>query len=144
MTAKQFILLLGALVIGLALGKGVKADELDALEAACPPGAEFRIEYRRQLTPRMSRIYVGCRDPETLAKWTYYAELTPQQESQWRSLGSRMMSTSRTWAKPLMLTLPVFSAATTTCDRWYLWADSEGSRAPQMTRSQKIKQGCGP
>lgn len=29
------------------------------------------------------------------------------------------------------------------CDRYWLWAEDEGARAPEMTRARKIEQACG-
>lgn len=143
MTLRQLVLLLGMLLIGLSIGRGVKADELDALEAQCPAGAEFRLMYRRESSPvRISRLYVGCRHPETLMRWTWMAQLDAAQEAQLRSMGSQMLTTSRSWARPKLATMPVFLRALTTCDRYWLWADDEGKRAPQMTRSRKLAQVC--
>lgn len=143
MTISRYLLICaGLLLIGLSIGHGVKADALDWLYAECAPGSEFRVMYRRQATPKMSRLYAGCRDPDSLMETAYYADLTPEQEKQLRGIGSKALSTSRTWSRPPSITIPVMLVAKTPCDRFYLWADSEGARAPQMTRAQKIRQVC--
>lgn len=144
MTIQKYLLICaGALLIGLSIARGVKADALDWLYAECAPGSELRVMYRREATPaRVSRLYVGCHDPDTLVETAYYADLTPAHESQLRTLGSRALSTSRSWSRPALFAVPVFLPAVTRCDRWYLWADDEGARAPAMTRAAKLKVAC--
>lgn len=144
MTVTRYLLILAAaLLCGLSIAKGVKADALDDFYYACPPGGEIRMEYRRSTIPKLSRLYIGCKDPLTLATITYYADLTTAQEAQLRTLGSRSISTARTWSRPASLKIPILYEARTVCDRWFLWADSEGDRAPKMTRAQKLRQACG-
>lgn len=142
MTLQRYLMICASLLlIGLAIGRGVKADALDDFYFACPPGGELRLEFRR-MSPA-SRLYIGCKDPVTLARITYYAPLTAAQEKQLRSFGSRAISTTRTWSRPASISIPILYESRSVCDNWYLWADDEGSRAPKMTRAQKIKQmGC--
>jgi len=139
MTIPRYLLLCASLLlIGLSIGRGVKADALDDFYYACPPGGELRLEFRK-MSPH-SRLYVGCKNPETLATVTYYANLTAVQEKQIRSFGSKAISTTRTWSRPAEITIPILYESRSACDNWYLWATDEGKRAPKMTRAQKLRQ----
>lgn len=126
--------------IGLFLVLIIIALMWAARGEACEPGDEQRIQFRVMPTAQ-DRLYVGCRGADRAPR-TYYADITQDEAAQLRSLGSYMMRTRYTWTQPRSFTAPILLPALTACDRWYLWADDEGPRAPAMTRARKLEQAC--
>jgi hypothetical protein len=151
---RLYALMLGVFVIGLSIAKGVKSDSLprenpfvlEFVALYCQPGDEFRavmrVEPAQGTRQRMSRLYFGCKSLETLGTTTYYLALSAEQEKQLRSLGSAMLRT-RSWAAPVRVAAGPVYETTDQCDRWWLWADDEGKRAPAMTRDVKLARVCG-
>lgn len=111
-------------------------------DAQTPPDAEVRFLWRDMPAPQPGRLYFGYRDPESLMTYTWFIDTEDWQEAQIRALGSMMMRKT-TWPRPRGTTTGIWWPAVTACDRWYLWADDEGARAPAMTRRQKLAQVCG-
>lgn len=110
--------------------------------ASCGEYTELRVE-RRVLASGDVRLYVGCRDYVTAVPLTWYVDLDGWGQWSLRYLGERLRAET-TWKQPWQTELFTFQPAVELCDRWYLWADDEGARAPAMTRKQKLAQACGP
>lgn len=103
--------------------------------ATCGP---YRFAYRASL----KRLYYGCQWADTLERETRWTDLTAAQFTKWKATGSTMMGARN--LNPVVLPAPSAEVQVTTlCDRYWLWAEDEGARAPKMTRARKLSQnGC--
>jgi hypothetical protein len=139
---------LAALLAGLisvAAIASVSAPARDAAHAAlaAPVTAEtgagrrclWRIAFRAP-----SRLYFGCRWSDTLAATTHWLDLDPAALADLATLAAAIVGGAN--ARPVSISLPVSGQQPTLCDRYWLWAEDEGPRAPEMTRERKIRQAC--
>lgn len=100
------------------------------------PACAWRIAFRPP-----ARLYYGCRWPDTLATSTQWVDLDPEQRETLVRFAAALTRGDAT----LPLDLPSAPAAGEAgqCDRFWLWAEDEGPRAPRMTRARKLEQACG-
>jgi hypothetical protein len=120
----------------------VPAPGLDAPVAAPAPAAAVPCVWRIAFRPP-ARLYYGCRSPESLTTFTDWIDLDPERLGDLASLAKAMAAGEP--HEPIDLTLPATAAQprqASLCDRYWLWADDEGPRAPAMTRARKIEQAC--
>lgn len=116
-------------------GQSARSETWEGSGVSCSP---WRMAYRASL----KRLYWGCQWPDTLERETHWVELTPAEVTLWKSVGSRMI---RGYSiAPVLLPAPTIEVQIAElCDRYWLWAEDEGARAPGMTRAVKLRQaGC--
>ncbi len=107
--------------------------------ATTSPACVWRFAFRAP-----SRLYYGCRSPDTLETFTAWIDLDREQLAGMASL-AEAIAAGRSH-DPVTVPMPPPAPVPrqpTLCDRYWLWASDEGSRAPDMTRARKIAQACG-
>jgi hypothetical protein len=117
-------------------GRDVLAAPAVAPAAAGPRAAcVWRVVFRPP-----SRLYYGCKWPDTLAASTQWIDLDAAQVQELAALAAAI-ATGASYG-PMQLPEPAAADEPTQCDRYWLWATDEGARAPEMTRERKIAQAC--
>jgi hypothetical protein len=88
----------------------------------------------------LTRMVWGCAWPDE-ARTTEAASLYPAMLTRLSALAR--IAADRQALSPMSLPNDqAWEPGVTICDRWQLWAEDEGPRAPEMTRQRKIAQAC--
>lgn len=137
-------LLAGLISVAATASVGGPASDVAPVALASPvteqPAARrgacaWRVAFRAP-----SRLYFGCRWPDTLAASTYWIDLDPSALGELAAFAAAIVGGAN--AGPVTIGSPASGQEPTLCDRYWLWAEDEGPRAPEMTRERKIRQAC--
>jgi hypothetical protein len=115
---------------------GPGAAPMPVIAVPARPACTWRIAFRPP-----ARLYFGCRWPDTLATSTQWVDLDPGQRETLVQFAAALARGDGT--TPLELPDAPAAGEPSQCDRFWLWAEDEGTRAPRMTRARKLEQACG-
>lgn len=129
-------------ITAMASVSGPAADTTPAALASpvtAEPGTGRACLWRVAFRPP-SRLYFGCRWSDTLAASTHWIDLDATQIGELAAFAAAITGGAN--AAPVAIGSPASGQQPTLCDRYWLWAEDEGARAPEMTRERKIRQAC--